>query len=320
MISFSAITDKPKTNPLDISDWYITNSILKDPPKGIYTKRIYKVGENNELLQATADSCDRNDAIMQFARNTNPMVSVQYNNVGEGFGRGGNNEAFLPYRIMKDGAFRPPIIDQRDLLPLSRLPRYVTSANTSKECIDYSKGIRPSEDALKRNEVLNSVNVIPMCTNKCRDTKTGIDQPYDITYHIDNKPQRIKQHLHNSSVNVQFFREDFDGVIEGSSGRIPTYKVNNVHQDFVRFKTPPNFTVQPNISGLTKHNINTLDRHRDKNIPSYSMNTIKSHSYLQSQQIKEPVYTLNPKREHYSFQNNGVKPMTIDRSLALKIH
>ncbi len=35
--------------------------------------------------------------------------------LGLGFGRS-SNEAFLPYRIIKDGAFRPPIVDLRDLM------------------------------------------------------------------------------------------------------------------------------------------------------------------------------------------------------------
>ncbi len=77
-----------------------------------------------------------------------PMVSVQYNNTGLGFGRS-SNEAFLPYRIIKDGAFRPPIVDLRDLMPLSRQPRNTTSINTSAEFIDFSKASNQSENALK---------------------------------------------------------------------------------------------------------------------------------------------------------------------------
>ncbi len=42
MISFSSITDSPKLNLDDVSDWYITNTIIKDPPKGITTSKIIK--------------------------------------------------------------------------------------------------------------------------------------------------------------------------------------------------------------------------------------------------------------------------------------
>ncbi len=56
MISFSSITDSPKLNLDDVSDWYITNTISKDPPKGITTRRIIKVGEDNDLLNAEMTS------------------------------------------------------------------------------------------------------------------------------------------------------------------------------------------------------------------------------------------------------------------------
>ena len=43
---------------------------------------------------------------------------------------GGRTQAYLPYRVMRDGAFRPPVVTQADLLPLSRLPRIWTTAFT----------------------------------------------------------------------------------------------------------------------------------------------------------------------------------------------
>jgi hypothetical protein len=88
------------------------------------------------------------------------MVSVQYSNhgntgnglmgieggiagsnMGELFTLGGGGK--LPYRIMNEGAFRPPILRQEDLLPLSRMPRLCTSV-TSKRCrVDQTKRIQP---------------------------------------------------------------------------------------------------------------------------------------------------------------------------------
>ncbi len=240
MISFSSITDSPKLNLDDVSDWYITNTIIKDPPKGITTRRIIKVGEDNDLLNAEDDSTDRNDAILQFARNVNPMVSVQYNNTGLGFGRS-SNEAFLPYRIIKDGAFRPPIVDLRDLMPLSRQPRNTTSINTSAEFIDFSKGIKPSENALKRNEVLNTLKTIPMCSNKGYNFKTGIDQPYDVVYHIEDKPQRIKQALYEYPED-NIGRNVIDGVTQ-----------NNIYEGFVSPETTKTFsTFRDETSGMVE--------------------------------------------------------------------
>jgi len=184
MISYSSITDCPKLNLDQVDDWYITNNILKDPPKGFSTRRIIKVGDNNELLSAIDSSLDRNDAIRQYATRVNPMVSTSYNNTT------GNTQAFLPYRIAKDGAFRPPILYQQDLLPLSRLPRYTTSLNTSAEWIDYSKWERPSEDSKKFTQIARTVHITPLTaplsSNKVT-TITNFDRP-QVNNYIENKP------------------------------------------------------------------------------------------------------------------------------------
>ncbi len=342
MISFSSITDSPKLNLDDVSDWYITNTIIKDPPKGITTRRIIKVGEDNDLLNAEDDSTDRNDAILQFARNVNPMVSVQYNNTGLGFGRS-SNEAFLPYRIIKDGAFRPPIVDLRDLMPLSRQPRNTTSINTSAEFIDFSKGIKPSENALKRNEVLNTLKTIPMCSNKGYNFKTGIDQPYDVVYHIEDKPQRIKQALYeypedNIGRNVidgvtqnniyegfvspettktfSTFRDETSGMVEGFSGRIPISKNDSNWQQHphMQFKNLQNITIATNANGnVTKDNISRVEKDRERNLPLYSVKTHKIYkglhvNYLNGQEDRTcTTGMINPKkqRQTYSYGNNG---------------
>jgi hypothetical protein len=193
MISFSSITDCPKLNLDQINDWYITNNILKDPPKSFNTRRITKVGENNELLNAIDASLDRNDAIRQYATGVNHMVEVNYNNTTM---RTSNTQAFLPYRIIKDGAFRPPILYQQDTLPLSRLPRYTTSLNVPAGNIDYSKWERPSEDSKKFNQIGHSLHVTqlsaPRSYSKIIVPTDDSDIPCTSNY-IENKPQRIIQ-------------------------------------------------------------------------------------------------------------------------------
>lgn len=109
--------------------------ILRDPPKSRYTTYRPKVGDDNQMLELIATSGDRIcETIQPFARGVNPMVSVSYSNFGNNGGqtRGSSGgEAYYPYRIMRDGAFRPPIVAPQDLLPLSRLPRNVTSCATN---------------------------------------------------------------------------------------------------------------------------------------------------------------------------------------------
>lgn len=161
MISYSALTSYGKATLPSVEGWNGNFDIVKDPPSGIHTRRIIKVGENNDLLDWNEESGSRiNEMINIYARGNNPMVSVQYSNhgnTGSGLmgvygGVSGNNMSGvmtsgsggkLPYRIMNEGAFRPPILRQEDLLPLSRMPRVCTSV-TSKRCrVDQTKRIEP---------------------------------------------------------------------------------------------------------------------------------------------------------------------------------
>ena len=138
-------------------------NILRDPPKSIFTKRIDKVGQNNDLNNLIDDSSDRmNEGIMVYARGVNPMVSVSYNNNSNNAGsytNAGARQAYLPYRIADKGAFRPPIRSLRDLMPLSRQPRAWFEALSNPGFIDYAKKkhiptkFRVIKDSLKLEEI-----------------------------------------------------------------------------------------------------------------------------------------------------------------------
>ena len=111
-------------------------NILRDPPKSIHTRRIDKVGQTSSITATIDDSSNRAcEAILQYARGVNPMVSVSYGNQGNNGGkstlqRSQGSQAFLPYRVVRDGAFRPPVMRQEQLMPLSRQPRQWTTAFT----------------------------------------------------------------------------------------------------------------------------------------------------------------------------------------------
>jgi len=138
-------------------------NILRDPPKSIFTKRIDKVGQNNDLNNLIDGSSDRmNEGILVYARGVNPMVSVSYNNNSNNAGsytNAGARQAYLPYRIADKGAFRPPIRSLRDLMPLSRQPRAWFEALSNPGFIDYAKKkhiptkFRVIKDALKLEEI-----------------------------------------------------------------------------------------------------------------------------------------------------------------------
>jgi len=130
-----------------VENWGSNMNILRDPPKSIFTRRIDKVGQNTDITELIDASDDRAaEGINVYARGVNPMVSVSYNNQSNNAGISGNptatsgrTQAFLPYTIMNEGAFRPPVRNPRDLIPLSRLPRVWFSANALPSAVDYSK-------------------------------------------------------------------------------------------------------------------------------------------------------------------------------------
>ena len=130
-----------------VEDWGTNTNILRDPPRSLFTRRIDKVGQNTDITTLIDDSADRiTEGVQVYARGVNPMVSVSYNNESNNAGSSGNlnsgiarTQAFLPYTIMQEGAFRPPVRNPRDLLPLSRLPRVWFSRDAPVSNTDYSK-------------------------------------------------------------------------------------------------------------------------------------------------------------------------------------
>lgn len=97
--------------------------IYKDPPKGIFTrkKETVNVADTMYMLDAESqfgDPTRYNEAIQVFARGQNPMVEVQYQNVGGASANGlfGGAQVSNPYKIE---VVRPPITPLEALQPLS---------------------------------------------------------------------------------------------------------------------------------------------------------------------------------------------------------
>ena len=124
-LSYSGLRTSAKATLPSVEMWGTNMNILRDPPKSIHTRRIDKVGQTQSVLNAQDESGDRiSEAISVYARGVNPMVAVSFDNYSNNAGRSSpfqNNKAVsLPYKVT---TFRPPIMRQEDLLPLSRLPR-----------------------------------------------------------------------------------------------------------------------------------------------------------------------------------------------------
>lgn len=199
MLSYSAITNYGKSTLPSVIDWGTDINILKDPPKSLYTRKIDKVGETSSITNLIDDSGDRAcEAINVYARGVNPFVSVDYGNNGNnggqrsgsafGFssnGLGASKQAYLPYRIIKDGAFRPPIMTKEQLLPLSRQTiGNIENVFANKAFADFTKKLMCPSD--KYREVKEMVRHSSVEAVKTQTKSHQIIEPYEVKYVIQN--------------------------------------------------------------------------------------------------------------------------------------
>jgi hypothetical protein len=136
-ISYSGIVNYGKAVLPSVESWGSNNNILRDPPRSITTRRIDKVSETMMIDQEIQESGDRvSESILVYPRGANVMVGVSYNNQGM---NASGQQAKLPYRVMKDGVFRPPVLREFNLFPLSRLPRNNTTIDPVANTADFTK-------------------------------------------------------------------------------------------------------------------------------------------------------------------------------------
>lgn len=195
--SYSALNNYGKVSLPSNDNWGTNMNILRDPPKSIMTRRRDKVGETSSLTEMVDGSGDRVcEAINQYARGVNPFVSVSYSNNSNNGGQrssgltvrsgGGGGEAYLPYRIMNGGAFRPPALTQAQLMPLSRQPRAWTTAQTQPGFVDFSKKMRTCGTAEDTKEVRNSTLKVCARPTAVYKIEKPIEEPFEIKYVIQN--------------------------------------------------------------------------------------------------------------------------------------
>jgi hypothetical protein len=190
--SYSALNNYGRATLPSVDTWGTNMNILRDPPRSITTRRIDKVGETSSITEMIDDSGNRAcEAINVYARGVNPFVSVSYSNHGNNGGQrsggisdGGISQAFLPYTVAKDGAFRPPVIMPEELIPLSRQPRVWTKALSNPGFPMFNKRIKNCGTAETTREVKSSVLqgcVRPTATYKIQ---TPIVEPFEVKYVI----------------------------------------------------------------------------------------------------------------------------------------
>jgi hypothetical protein len=176
-------------------------NILRDPPKSIHTRRRNKVGETSSITAMIDESGSRAcEAILQYPRGINPFAKVSYQNYGNnggqrsgGITKGGGRQAYLPYNLGQ-GAFRPPIMRQEQLFPLSRLPRNSREVLTNPRINKFvSQGSCPNigdpYKGVKKSQI--TCNVRPTATFVIQ---TPLTAPSDVHTSINNKKLSVSAH------------------------------------------------------------------------------------------------------------------------------
>jgi len=185
-ISYSGIVNYGKVSLPSVGSWGTNMNILRDPPKSVQTRKIDRVGQTSAITTAIDGSDDRFcESINYYARGQNPMVAVSY---GQGQKKStaiGGGESFLPYRIAREGAFRPPVWRQEDLLPLSRQPRIWTNVSSQPYKPIFTKRIKNCGTSENMREVKNDTLQVSCIANKTVAAYPTMNQP-------DMKPGIIK--------------------------------------------------------------------------------------------------------------------------------
>lgn len=235
-ISYSGITNYGKVTLPSVDTWGSDMNILRDPPKSITTRRVDKVGQTTSIIEAIDASENRAaECILPFARGVNPSVSVSYsnssNNGGQlsgGFGNGknmfgpnfsnqpsnngngssainytgGGGAASLPYKLTD--SFRPPVLSQWDLQPLSRLPRVWTSSFTKPGFADFSKKMKTCGTDSETKEVKTNILKTSVRPTAVYKIETPLkEQPFEVKYVIQPSLKKSYQAPKTSTDRTQ---------------------------------------------------------------------------------------------------------------------
>ncbi len=263
-ISYSAIVNSGKITLPSVEAGLGSMNMLRDPPKSIHTSRNDRVGQTSSITEMIDESQNRAcEAINVYARGVNPSVSVSYSNYGNNGGQrssglktGGQTAAKLPYTIIRDGAFRPPVRRQENLLPLSRLPRAWTTAFSQPGFADFSKKMRVCGTPSETKEVQDKLNtcVRPTAVYKIERPLT---EPFEVKNVIQGRTNvsatsgvrtmdRTEQHVGNPTKEV--VSQPFHAYAHANYTDSKNY-VNNNSFDPERFiQDANNHAVLTNIS------------------------------------------------------------------------
>lgn len=272
-ISYDCLTTSRKVTLPSVESWGTNMNIVKDPNKGIFTRRKDKVGDTQEILLAQDESGDRiAECINVYARGVNPMVSVSYDNYSNNGGGGsrsyfGKQAVSLPY---KPEVFIPPIQRQEDLLPLSRLPRNWFYAFTNPELPDVVQKMScPEERSSIESKKLN-LNI--------NSNKQYIKELPQVA--STNQPQVHENimNIHKDGTKTSNHEGNFHDKIEKNNSKINTNK--KIYEAFTNSSAPykkysiPTTDIQRNIHENLLHQIVNTNKNenRQETLQHYVLN------------------------------------------------
>lgn len=291
-ISFDCIVGASRKTTLpSVGDWGTDMNILKDPPKSVYTRKIDKVGDTQEIVNTIEESGDRIcENINVYPRGANPAVNVSYSNAGTNGGQvrsfggdGGvvnsnacNNgcstgEAYLPYRVMIDGAFRAPLLRQEDRLPLSQQSRVWTSAVSNPEFPNYVQNVKCMDFDDKKIKAINKkilkTNIRPTAVYMEKNNpiienfeiKNVINNP--IKYSVNSNIQKPGNVVIEQTEPIKEINQNYTSAIANTQIGSEITRSDNIKQNIDENKyisEPLNNSASTNIS--INKNVQMVDK------------------------------------------------------------
>lgn len=286
-ISYSGIVNYGKVMLPSVESWGSNNNILKDPPRSITTRRIDKVTDTVMIDQEIQESVDRvAESIRVYPRGANVMVGVSYDNFGS---NGGNRigqtllyngqQSKLPYRVAKDGEFRPPILTPVNLLPLSRLPRNNVTVDPVAYTADFTKKLvcpgTAKDYRSVKDDTIQFQTEAPRAQYIRKVNEIGVSQNVHDPLRISGDTLKTQKISTPVEVGVS---QNIQDVLKVSGDTLRTQKIS----------TPVEIGVAENIRDTLKSEI-----YSNKRVPDRGNNSTK--------------YTNDSIREqaiHYSAQSN----------------
>lgn len=263
--------------------------ILRDPPKSLWTKKKERV-DMSDVTYMVREQDDRiNENISYFGKGYNPMVEVQYSNQGStsrgpGAGTLATNEVKNPFKVMKDGAFRPPLFTQAQLLPLSRQKWVDHAVITNPGLPDYSFSPdlfeKVDKAEIKKSYQMNSTrgDIRPTVFRK-------ISYPKEI--YTRNNISQLKAELYDKNITST------------ASWNITTSKQVPVEKKYIKETLlkllPPNFSIIVYDSGNRSHSTVQASIKEKENIAVNSTLNLPIHLQTENGQyikLKDYKYSI----------------------------